>query len=88
MHRDLALKLFREDVITQEKVQSRLMCQILDEIHKERCGEAIDRQLLRTVIRMLVDLKVSLDYLSFTVYNVTRIAVYDPVGYGFNKNTS
>ncbi|VDO50872.1 unnamed protein product [Schistosoma margrebowiei] len=55
--RDLALKLFREDVITQEKVQSRLMCQILDEIHKERCGEAIDRQLLRTVIRMLVDLK-------------------------------
>ncbi|CAH8517719.1 unnamed protein product [Schistosoma bovis] len=54
---DLALKLFREDVITQEKVQSRLMCQILDEIHKERCGEAIDRQLLRTVIRMLVDLK-------------------------------
>ncbi|KAH8860035.1 Cullin-4B [Schistosoma japonicum] len=54
---DLALKLFREDVITLEKVQSRLLCQILDEIHKERCGEAIDRQLLRTVIRMLVDLK-------------------------------
>ncbi|CAH8842089.1 unnamed protein product [Trichobilharzia szidati] len=54
---DLALKLFREDVITREKVQSRLLCQILEEIHKERCGEAIDRQLLRTVIRMLVDLK-------------------------------
>ncbi|CAH8517211.1 unnamed protein product [Heterobilharzia americana] len=54
---DLALKLFREDVITREKVQSRLLCQILDEIRKERCGEAIDRQLLRTVIRMLVDLK-------------------------------
>lgn len=54
---DLALKLFRENVITQEHVQSRIVQQLLEAIHRERCGEAIDRQLLRTVIRMFIDLK-------------------------------
>ncbi|KAA0193515.1 putative e3 ubiquitin ligase cullin 2 component [Fasciolopsis buskii] len=54
---DLALTLFRELVITNEHVKGRLIKQILEEIQHERCLEAIDRQLLRTVIRMLVDLK-------------------------------
>ncbi|CAL8080012.1 unnamed protein product [Calicophoron daubneyi] len=54
---DLALTLFREEVITNGKVENRIMKQVLGEIQKERCGEAVDRHLLRTVIRMFVDLK-------------------------------
>ncbi|KAA3680637.1 cullin 4 [Paragonimus westermani] len=54
---DLALNLFRENVINHETVEKRILKQLFEEIYKERSGEAVDRNLLRSIIRMLIDLK-------------------------------
>ncbi|TGZ71761.1 hypothetical protein CRM22_002466 [Opisthorchis felineus] len=54
---DLALNLFREEVISHDKVEGRILRQLFDEIRKERSGEAVNRNLLRSIIRMFVDLK-------------------------------
>ncbi|KAF6774413.1 hypothetical protein AHF37_06710 [Paragonimus kellicotti] len=54
---DLALNLFRENVINHETVEKRILKQLFEEIHRERSGEAVDRNLLRSIIRMLIDLK-------------------------------
>ncbi|CAH8534666.1 unnamed protein product [Dicrocoelium dendriticum] len=54
---DLALDLFREFVISHSKVEGRILKQLLHEIHKERCGNSVDRHLIRSVVRMFIDLK-------------------------------
>ena len=52
--------------MTNSVVQSRTICGILDLIERERKGEAVDRQLLKSLLRMMCDLQVSniLCYLS------------------------
>jgi cullin 4 len=58
MCRDLGLELFRTHIVTNPVVQSRLINGILLLIERERNGEAVDRQLLKSLLRMLCDLQV------------------------------
>jgi hypothetical protein len=58
--RDLGLELFRTYIVTNPVVQSRLISGILLLIERERNGEAVDRQLLKSLLRMLCDLQVDI----------------------------
>ena len=58
MCRDLGLELFRVHIMTNSVVQSRTISGILELIERERNGEAVDRQLLKSLLRMLCDLQV------------------------------
>ncbi len=54
----MGLDLFRVHIISNSVVQSRTVDGILQLIERERNGEAIDRQLLKSLLRMLSDLQV------------------------------
>ena len=56
--RDMGLDLFRVHIISNKTVQSRTVDGILLLIEKERSGEQVDRQLLKSLLRMLSDLQV------------------------------
>ena len=56
--RDMGLDLFRVHIISNQTVQSRTVDGILLLIEKERSGEQVDRQLLKSLLRMLSDLQV------------------------------
>ena len=56
--RDLGLELFRQHVVKHAIVESRTIGGVLYLIERERNGEAIDRQLLKSLLRMLSDLQV------------------------------
>ena len=56
--RDMGLDLFRVHIITNKKVQARTVEGILLLIERERNSEAIDRHLLKSLLRMLSDLQV------------------------------
>ncbi len=58
--RDLALNLFRENIVMHASIQPRILKQVLDLISQERRGANVDRDLLRSVIRMYSDLQVCL----------------------------
>jgi len=45
--------------VTNSVVQSRTIAGILELIERERNGEAVDRQLLKSLLRMLSDLQVN-----------------------------
>jgi len=55
---DLGLEQFGSLIISQGRVQGRVVKGTLALIHKERCGESVDRGLLKSLLRMLVDLQV------------------------------
>ncbi len=57
----MGLELFRLHIISNSVVQSRTVDGILLLIEKERAGEQVDRQLLKSLLRMLSDLQVSYD---------------------------
>jgi len=50
--------MFRIHIVTNSVVQSRTISGILELIERERNGEAVDRQLLKSLLRMLCDLQV------------------------------
>lgn len=54
---DLALHLFHDTVLSIDSIVTRIRKQLLEKICAERHGEAVDRRLLRSVVRMLVDLR-------------------------------
>nr|VZI26097.1 unnamed protein product [Spirometra erinaceieuropaei] len=54
---DLALNLFREHILTHNLIQPKILKQLLDQIYKERTGTTVDRQLLRSIVRMHMDLQ-------------------------------
>ena len=56
--RDMGLELFRAHIISHSVVQNRTVDGILMLIEKERHGEIIDRQLLKSLLKMLSDLQV------------------------------
>ena len=56
----MGLELFRVHIISNDVVQSRTVEGILELIEKERNGEAVDRQLLKNLLRMLSDLQVTI----------------------------
>ncbi|CAG0921051.1 unnamed protein product [Notodromas monacha] len=55
---DLGLDLFREHIVKHSRVESRTSDGILSKIERERKGESIDRNLLRSLLRMLSDLQI------------------------------
>ncbi|CAJ2665650.1 cullin-3A-like [Trifolium pratense] len=56
---ELGLNLWRDVVIHSNKTQSRLLDTLIDLVLKERNGEVINRGLMRNLIKMLMDLGLS-----------------------------
>ncbi|CAH1781894.1 unnamed protein product [Owenia fusiformis] len=55
---DMGLELFRQHIISNRVVQGRCVDGLLLLIERERNGEAVDRQLLKSLLRMLSDLQI------------------------------
>ncbi|XP_022774482.1 cullin-3A-like [Durio zibethinus] len=53
---ELGLNLWRDVVIHSYKIQSRLQDTLLANVRRERSGEVIDRGLMRSITKMLMDL--------------------------------
>lgn len=56
---DLGLELFRENIVRSPKIKDRLIKFMSNMIQKERQGEVIDRNLLKHITQMLVDLGIN-----------------------------
>uniref|UniRef100_A0AAV1TSZ1 Cullin family profile domain-containing protein n=1 Tax=Peronospora matthiolae TaxID=2874970 RepID=A0AAV1TSZ1_9STRA len=55
---DTGLYIFRDVIVRHDSVRDRLRTRLLYSIERERQGELIDRDLMKSVLRMLVDLGV------------------------------
>ena len=55
-HRDMGLDLFRDHILGETIVETRVIEGLLMMIEKERAGEAIDRSLIKSLLRMLSSL--------------------------------
>uniref|UniRef100_A0A0L8HIV0 Cullin-4A n=1 Tax=Octopus bimaculoides TaxID=37653 RepID=A0A0L8HIV0_OCTBM len=55
---DMGLDLFRTHIISHQVVQAKTVSGLLQLIERERAGEAVDRQLLKSLLRMLSDLQI------------------------------
>lgn len=55
---DMGLDLFRQHIISDKVVETRTVDGLLRLIERERNGEAVDRQLLKSLLRMLSDLNI------------------------------
>ena len=53
---DLGLELWRDIVVRAPKIHGRLLDTLLELIHRERMGEMINRGLMRSTTKMLMDL--------------------------------
>ena len=62
--RDMGLDLFRNYIISHKTVESRTVDGLLRLIERERNGEAVNRQLLKSLLRMLSDLQVRTCFVS------------------------
>ncbi|KAL5004108.1 hypothetical protein ScPMuIL_017564 [Solemya velum] len=58
---DMGLDLFRSHIVGHILVQARTVDGLLQFIERERNGEAVDRQLLKSLLRMLSDLQIYQD---------------------------
>jgi Cullin family/Cullin protein neddylation domain len=67
---DLGVALFRDHVIRNEAINTRLVETVLSKIECERSGEAIDTHLIRSVTRMLAELGEDLDGVTPVYVNV------------------
>lgn len=56
-YRDMGLDMFRQHIILNNLVQSRIVDGLLMLIEKERLGDTVDRLLLKSLLRMLCDLQ-------------------------------
>jgi len=56
--RDMGLDLFRSNIVGHHIVQNKTVEGLLQLISRERSGEAVDRQLMKSLLRMLSDLQV------------------------------
>ncbi|XP_046371924.1 cullin-4A-like [Haliotis rufescens] len=55
---DMGLDLFRANIISHKTVEARTVDGLLKLIERERNGEAVNRQLLKSLLRMLSDLQI------------------------------
>lgn len=55
---DMGLDLFRTHITSHRTVETRLVDGLLNLIERERCGETVNRQLLKNLLRMLTDLQI------------------------------
>lgn len=53
---ELGLNLWRDNIIHSAKIQTRLLNTLLELVQRERTGEVINRGLMRSIIKMLMDL--------------------------------
>ncbi|GAA0171568.1 ubiquitin-protein ligase [Lithospermum erythrorhizon] len=53
---ELGLNLWRDNIIRSSNIHIRLQSTLLDLVRLERCGEVINRGLMRNIIKMLMDL--------------------------------
>mmetsp|Transcript_24421 Transcript_24421/g.53296 ORF Transcript_24421/g.53296 Transcript_24421/m.53296 type:complete len:740 (-) Transcript_24421:186-2405(-) len=53
---ELGLKLWRDTIVRTQSIKQRLLKTLMELIHSERTGEAIDKGLVRSVTQMLTDL--------------------------------
>ncbi|KAK1609054.1 hypothetical protein QYE76_032727 [Lolium multiflorum] len=53
---DLGLELWRDTIVRSAKIHGRLLDTLLDLIHSERMGDVINRSLMRSTTKMLMDL--------------------------------
>lgn len=53
----MGLDMFRQHIILNNLVQSRIVDGLLMLIEKERLGDSVDRSLLKSLLRMLCDLQ-------------------------------
>lgn len=53
---ELGLNLWRDHIIHSSKIQARLLDTLLDLIQRERTGDVINRGLMRSITKMLMDL--------------------------------
>ncbi|TVU42989.1 hypothetical protein EJB05_09418 [Eragrostis curvula] len=53
---DLGLELWRDTIVRSSMIQGRLLDTLLELIHRERMGEVINRSLMRSTTKMLMDL--------------------------------
>ncbi|XP_062191598.1 cullin-3B-like [Phragmites australis] len=53
---DLGLELWRDTIVRSPMIQGRLLDTLLELIHRERMGEVINRSLMRSTTKMLMDL--------------------------------
>ncbi|KEH22313.1 cullin-3A-like protein [Medicago truncatula] len=53
---ELGLNLWRENVIYSNQIRNRLSNTLLEFVFKERAGEDVNRELIRNVTKMLIDL--------------------------------
>jgi cullin-4 len=58
LYRDMGLDLFRHHIVLNTLVQTRTVEGLLMLIEKERQGDAVDRTLLKSLLRMLSDLQI------------------------------
>ena len=56
---ELGLQLFRDHVVRNPQVNSRLKVVLLENIYNERMGEVIDRVLMKNALSMLVEVGLS-----------------------------
>ena len=54
----MSLKMFREVIVYNENIRGRMRNVILNNIYEERCGQIVDKSVLRSILAMLVDLNV------------------------------
>ena len=53
---ELGLHLWKECVVRAPRIKERLLHTLLDMIHRERSGEDVKRDLLKSITQMLTDL--------------------------------
>ena len=58
---DMGLDLFRSNIVGHHIVQNKTVEGLLQLISRERSGEAVDRQLMKSLLRMLSDLQIYQD---------------------------
>lgn len=56
MRRDMGLELFRDHIIGEVVVETRVIEGLLMMIQTERAGETVDRSLIKSLLRMLSSL--------------------------------
>ena len=58
LNREMGMELFRTHIISNEVVEQRTVAGLLQLIARERSGELVDRQLMKSLLKMLSDLQV------------------------------
>ena len=71
----MGLDLFRVHIVSQSVVQGRTVDGLLALIERERGSETVDRQLLKSLLRMLSDLQVKSTHVSLQILRTFRLVM-------------